>query len=605
MASRIEDYALLGDCETAALVARDGSIDWLCWPRFDSGACFAALLGTPENGRWRMAPLDPHATSTRQYRGDTLILETNFVSSDGEVTVIDFMPLRGSMSDLVRIVRGRRGRVAMRSELLLRFNYGSSLPWVTRMDGGAIRAIAGPDMVIVRSNVPLRGEGLTTVSEFTVGVDETACFVMTHGPSHLPSPPGVDAQKALADTEAFWDTWASRCSYSGEWRGSVMRSLVTLKALTYGPTGGIVAAPTTSLPEQPGGARNWDYRFCWLRDATLTLLALMDAGYYDEARAWRDWLLRAVAGDPADLQIMYGLAGERHLMEWEVPWLPGYERSRPVRVGNAAYGQLQIDVFGEVLDALHQARRHGLTGADGWSLQQALVEYLETVWDQPDRGIWEVRGANQHFTHSKVMAWVALDRAIKTAEQFALEGPLDRWRALREQVHGEVCLRGYNESMNSFVQAYGSTQLDASLLQIPLVGFLSPGDPRVHGTVAAIEQRLIADGLVYRYDSELTDDGLPAGEGAFLACSFWLADNFALLGREDDARRLFEKLLALRNDVGLLAEEYDPRARRMTGNFPQAFSHVALVDTALNLSARSESRGRPAEQRAEVGLADG
>jgi GH15 family glucan-1,4-alpha-glucosidase len=605
MPSRIEDYALLGDCETAALVARDGSIDWLCWPRFDSGACFAALLGTPENGRWRVAPLDPHATSTRQYRGDTLILETNFVSSDGEVIVIDFMPLRGAMSDLVRIVRGRRGRVTLRSELMLRFNYGSSIPWVTRMDGGAIRAIAGPDMVIVRSSVPLRGEGLTTVSEFTVGIDETACFVMTYGPSHLPPPSGVDAHKALADTEAFWEAWASRCSYSGEWRSSVMRSLVTLKALTYRPTGGIVAAPTTSLPEHPGGARNWDYRFCWLRDATLTLLALMDAGYYEEAQAWRDWLLRAVAGDPADLQIMYGLAGERHLMEWEVPWLPGYEQSRPVRVGNAAYGQLQIDVFGEVLDALHHARRHGLTGADGWSLQTALVEYLETVWEQPDRGIWEVRGADQHFTHSKVMAWVALDRAIKTAEQFALEGPLDRWRALREQVHREVCLRGYNESMNSFVQAYGSTQLDASLLQIPLVGFLPPDDPRVHGTVAAIEQRLIADGLVYRYDSELTDDGLPPGEGAFLACSFWLADNFALLGRDDDARRLFEKLLALRNDVGLLAEEYDPRVRRMTGNFPQAFSHVALVDTALNLSARSESRGRPAEQRAEVGLADG
>jgi len=603
--SRIEDYGLLGDCETAALVSRDGSIDWLCWPRFDSGACFAALLGTPENGRWRLAPLDPDTRSTRRYRGDTLILETTFTSSDGEVTVIDFMPLRGPMSDLVRIVRGRRGRVAMRSELLLRFNYGSSIPWVTRLDDGAIRAIAGPDMVIVRSSVPLRGEGLSTVSEFTVGPDETACFVMTYGPSHLPAPPGVDAQKALADTEAFWQAWASRCSYSGEWREPVMRSLVTLKALTYRPTGGIVAAPTTSLPEQPGGSRNWDYRFCWLRDATLTLLALMDAGYIEEAQAWREWLLRAVAGHPADLQIMYGLAGERHLMEWEIPWLPGYEESRPVRVGNAAYGQLQLDVFGEVLDALHHARRHGLTGGDGWNLQKALVGYLETVWDSPDRGIWEVRGAHQHFTHSKVMAWVALDRAIKTAEHFDLDGPLARWRTLRDHIHTEVCTRGFNPSVNSFVQAYGSAQLDASLLQIPLVGFLPPDDPRVVGTVAAVEQRLVADGLVYRYDSELTDDGLPPGEGAFLACSFWLADNLALIGRHDDARHLFEHLLALRNDVGLLAEEYDPRARRMTGNFPQAFSHVALVDTALNLSARRAARGRPAEQRAAVGLEEG
>jgi GH15 family glucan-1,4-alpha-glucosidase len=603
--SRIEDYALLGDCETAALVSRDGSIDWLCWPRFDSGACFAALLGTPENGRWRVAPLDPDTRSTRRYRGNTLILETTFTSSDGEVTVIDFMPLRGPMSDLVRIVRGRRGRVAMRSELLLRFNYGSSIPWVTRLDGGAIRAIAGPDMVIVRSNVPLRGEGLSTVSEFTVGPDETACFVMTYGPSHLPAPSGVDAQKALADTDAFWQAWASRCSYSGEWREPVMRSLVTLKALTYRPTGGIVAAPTTSLPEQPGGSRNWDYRFCWLRDATLTLLALMDAGYIEEAQAWREWLLRAVAGHPADLQIMYGLAGERHLMEWEIAWLPGYEESRPVRVGNAAYGQVQLDVFGEVLDALHHARRHGLTGGDGWNLQKALVGYLETVWDSPDRGIWEVRGAHQHFTHSKVMAWVALDRAIKTAEHFNLDGPLERWRTLRDHIHTEVCVRGFNPSVNSFVQAYGSAQLDASLLQIPLVGFLPPDDPRVVSTVAAVEQRLVADGLVYRYDSELTDDGLPPGEGAFLACSFWLADNLALIGRHDDARHLFEHLLALRNDVGLLSEEYDPRARRMTGNFPQAFSHVALVDTALNLSSRREARGRPAEQRAAVGLEEG
>jgi GH15 family glucan-1,4-alpha-glucosidase len=602
--SRIEDYALLGDCETAALVSRDGSIDWLCWPRFDSGACFAALLGNSEHGCWRLAPRDAQAKSTRRYRGDTLILDTEFTSGDGAVTVTDFMPLRGPMADLVRIVRGRRGRVAMRSEILLRFNYGSSIPWVTRIDEHAVRAIAGPDMVMIRSSVPLRGEGFATVSDFSVGEDEVACFTMTYGPSHRAPPPSVDAQKALADTEAFWNAWAARCSYRGDAPDAVMRSLVTLKALTYAPTGGIVAAPTTSLPEHPGGTRNWDYRYCWLRDATLTLLSLMDAGYFDEAAAWRDWLLRAAAGNPADLQIMYGLAGERHLMEWEVSWLSGYENSRPVRIGNAAYSQLQLDVFGEVLDALHHARLHGLTGDDGWNLQKALVNYLESVWDEPDRGIWEVRGPNQHFTHSKVMAWVALDRAIKTAEQLSLHGPLDRWRSLRARIHREVCERGFNTSMNSFVQAYGSKQLDASLLLIPLVGFLSPTDARVHGTVDAIQRRLVADGLVYRYDSELTDDGLPPGEGAFLACSFWLADNLALIGRRDEARALFEQLVGLANDVGLLAEEYDPRAKRMLGNFPQAFSHVALVDAALNLSARADTLGRPAEQRAEVGLAD-
>ncbi|MGQ0713445.1 MAG: glycoside hydrolase family 15 protein [Gemmatimonadaceae bacterium] len=604
MTARIEDYALLGDCETAALVSRDGSIDWLCWPRFDSGACFAALLGGPEHGRWKLAPRDANATSTRRYRGDTLILDTSFVSGDGAVTVTDFMPLRGPMSDLVRIVRGTRGRVEMRSEILLRFNYGSSIPWVTRMEERAVRAIAGPDMVMIRSSVPLRGEGFATVSEFTVGEDEVACFGMAHGPSHGPPPRGVDAEKALADTEAFWTSWSSRCSYHGEWRDPVMRSLITLKALTYAPTGGIVAAPTTSLPEHPGGKRNWDYRYCWLRDATLTLLSLMDAGYFDEATAWRDWLLRAVAGNPADLQIMYGLGGERHLLEWEVDWLPGYEQSRPVRIGNAAFNQLQLDVFGEVLDALHHARLHGLTGDDGWNLQKALVTYLESVWDKPDRGIWEVRGPDQHFTHSKVMAWVALDRALKTAEQLKLDGPLDRWRALRERIHREVCHHGYDASMNSFVQAYGGTQLDASLLMIPLVGFLPPTDARVRGTVDAIQRRLVADGFVYRYDSQLTDDGLPPGEGAFLACSFWLADNLALMGRRDDARALFERLVSLSNDVGLLAEEYDPRARRMLGNFPQAFSHVALIDAALNLSARVETLGRPAEQRAAVGLAE-
>jgi len=605
MPARIEDYALLGDCETAALVALDGSIDWLCWPRFDSGACFAALLGTPEHGRWRIAPADASARVRRRYRGATLILETDFESADGAVTVIDFMPPRGAASDLIRMVVGRRGRVAMRTDLVFRFDYGSVVPWVSRLEDGALRAIGGPDMVVLRTDVPLRGEGLTTVGEFSVGEGETASFVLTYGPSHLPPPAAVDPATALSETEAFWQDWSRRCTYCGEWEDAVVRSLVTLKALTYHPTGGIVAAPTTSLPEHLGGTRNWDYRYCWLRDATLTLLSLMDAGYYGEAAAWRDWLLRAVAGSPAQLQIMYGLGGERHLREWEVPWLPGYEGSAPVRVGNAAYGQLQLDVFGEVMDALYLARRGGLPASEeGWRLQQALVTYLESIWHRPDEGIWEVRGGRQHFTHSKVMAWVAVDRAVKSAEQFGLGGPLDRWRALRRRIHEEVCQRGFDPARGTFVQAYGSTQLDASLLMIPLVGFLPPSDPRVRGTVAAIERHLTVDGLVLRYDTASTADGLPAGEGAFLACSFWLADNLALLGRRDDARRLFERLLALRNDVGLLAEEYDPRHGRQVGNFPQAFSHVALVDTALNLARAEEAPAPgPAEQRATAGLA--
>jgi GH15 family glucan-1,4-alpha-glucosidase len=601
--ARIEDYALVGDCETAALVARDGSIDWLCWPRFDSGPCFAALLGGPEHGRWRLAPADESARVRRQYRGDTLILETEFATAEGVVAVIDFMPPRGAASDLVRMVVGRRGRVAMRTEVVFRFHYGSVVPWVSRLDDGALQVIAGPDMAVLRTGVPLRGEGLTTVGEFSVAAGETASFVLTYGRSHEPPVAAVDPATALAETEAFWQQWVGRCTYRGEWSEAVVRSLLTLKGLTYRPTGGIVAAPTTSLPEQLGGSRNWDYRFCWLRDATLTLLSLMDAGYYDEAAAWRDWLLRAVAGSPAQLQIMYGIAGERHLREWEVPWLPGYEGSAPVRVGNAAFAQMQVDVFGEVMDALYHARRGGLASSeDGWRLQRALVAYLETVWDRPDEGIWEVRGGRQHFTHSKVMAWVALDRAVKSAEEFGLDGPLDRWRALRGRIHEEVCRRGFDPALGAFVQAYGSKQLDASLLMVPLVGFLPPSDPRVRGTVEAIERQLTVDGLVLRYDTASTADGLPAGEGAFLACSFWLADNLALLGRRDDARRLFERLLALRNDVGLLAEEYDPRVGRQVGNFPQAFSHVALVDTALNLSRAPDDMGRPAEQRAAAGL---
>jgi GH15 family glucan-1,4-alpha-glucosidase len=600
MPARIEDYALLGDCETAALVSRDGSVDWLCWPRFDSGACFAALLGGPEHGRWRIAPADASARVRRRYRENTLILETEFEAADGAVTLIDFMPLRGFNSDLVRMVAGRRGRVAMRTELIVRFDYGSTVPWVTRLDDGSLRAIAGPDMLTLRTDTPLRGEGLTTVGEFAVGAGETAAFVLTYAPSHHVPPAPVDPRAALADTEAFWRTWAGRCSYTGEWSNAVIRSLVTLKALTYRPTGGIVAAPTTSLPEQLGGTRNWDYRYCWLRDATLTLLTLMDAGYYDEAAAWRDWLLRAAAGSPAQLQIMYGLGGERRLPEWTVPWLPGYEGSAPVRVGNAAHGQLQLDVFGEVLDALYHARKGGLpASAEARKLGKALVTYIEEIWEEPDEGIWEVRGERQHFVHSKVMAWVALDRAVKIAEELGTDGALDRWRALRQRIHGDVCRHGFNEELGAFVQAYGSRQLDASLLLMPLVGFLPPDDPRVRGTVEAIERRLMVDGLLHRYDTSTEVDGLPPGEGAFLACSFWLADNYVLLGRRDDARQLFERLLDLRNDVGLLSEEFDSRARRLVGNFPQAFSHVALVDTALNLAHAH----RPAEQRAATGLA--
>jgi GH15 family glucan-1,4-alpha-glucosidase len=488
----------------------------------------------------------------------------------------------------------------MRTECVLRFHYGAIVPWVTACDDGSLRAVAGPDMVLLRTDVPMRGEGLTTVGEFAVAAGERVAFVLTWGPSHHAPPRAVDPHAALADTERFWRGWSGRCKYEGEWTEPVLRSLLTLKALTYRPTGGIVAAPTTSLPERIGGERNWDYRYCWLRDATLTLLAFMDAGYYEEANEWREWLLRAAAGSPSQVQIMYGLAGERHLREWEVPWLPGYDGSRPVRVGNAAHGQLQLDVFGEVMDALHQARLGGLPRSDeAWALQRAFVEHLTSVWQEADEGIWEVRGPRQHFTHSKVMAWVALDRGIAAAEEFAPDVPLARWRALRADIHADVCRKGYDRQLESFVQAYGSKQLDASLLLMPLVGFLPPEDPRVRGTVACIERRLMTDGLVRRYDTAGTDDGLPPGEGAFLACSFWLADNYVLLGRHDDARRLFERLLALRNDVGLLAEEYDPRAGRQLGNFPQAFSHVGLVGTALNLGhAARQHAPRPAEQRA-------
>jgi len=597
--ARIEDYAIIGDCETAALVSRAGSIDWLCWPRFDSGACFAALLGTADNGRWLVTPCDERARVRRQYVPGTMVLETTFDCAGGSVTLTDFMPPRDGKSDLVRIVECTRGRVDMRMELVIRFEYGSLVPWVTRMSDGSLRAIAGPDMLVLRTQVPVHGEKLTTVADFTVAQGERASFVLTHSPSHLNEPRAVDPDTVLRDTQVFWREWSGQCRYDGDWADDIQRSLLTLKSLTYRPTGGIVAAPTASLPEQIGSSRNWDYRYCWLRDATLTLLALMDAGYHDEATAWRDWLLRAAAGSPTQAQIMYGVAGERHLREWDVPWLDGYERSRPVRIGNAAAGQLQLDVFGEVMDALYHARREGHPPVpEAWRLEQALLKHLETVASRPDHGIWEVRGPPQHFTHSKIMAWVAVDRAIKSAEQFRLEAPLDHWRAWRENLRVEICDRGFNASLGSFVQSYGSTNLDASLLLIPVVGFLPPTDPRVQGTVAAIEQRLMSGGLVYRYDSAKTEDGLPPGEGAFLPCSFWLADNFMLMGREADARQLFERLLTLRNDVGLLSEQYDPIAKRQLGNFPQAFSHVALAGTGMTLGG-SRKRERPAKQRAE------
>ena len=594
MPSRIEDYAILGDCETSALVARDGSVDWLCWPRFDSGACFAALLGGPENGRWLVAPREASTRTTRRYRGNTLILETDIETTEGEVTLIEFMPPRGKASDLVRIVVGKRGTVAMRTELIIRFDYGSLVPWVTSREDRTLCAVSGPDMVVLRTPVPLRGEDRKTVGEFTVSAGDTVPFVLTYGPSHFHLPARIDPMAALADTEAFWRDWCSRFVGADEWSEPVLRSLITLKALTYRPTGGIVAAPTTSLPEQLGGPRNWDYRFCWLRDATFTLLALMNGGYHEEARAWQAWLLRTVAGDPSQVQIMYGLAGEHRLTEWEVPWLQGYEGAKPVRIGNAAAEQVQLDIYGEVMDALHHARRRKLAADDaGWMLQQELLKHLETIWAQPDQGIWEVRGGARHFTYSKVMAWVAFDRAIKSVEHFRLPGPVDEWRAIRMKIHDEVCREAFNADVGAFVQSYGSTELDASVLLIPLVGFLPPDDRRVRSTVEAIERRLMVDGFVRRYDPSVSDDGLVGGEGAFLACSFWLADNLVLLGRRDDARRLFQRLLALRNDVGLLSEEYDPRAKRLVGNFPQAFSHVTLVNTAYNLTRA----GKPAEQR--------
>ena len=585
MTGRIEDYALIGDLQAAALVERGGSIDWLCFPRFDSGACFAALLGTPENGRWLLAPTDD-ATPSRRYLHDTLVLETTWEADTGSVRVFDFMPPRGTAPDIVRIVEGVTGRVAMRSELVIRFDYGSIVPWVRR-DGDARLAVAGPDALCFRTPAHTRGEDMRTVSEVTIEEGERVPFVLTWYPSHGTTPQAIDPEVALAETETFWREWNARCKVDlePEWRDLLHRSLMVLKALTYAPTGGIVAAPTTSLPEWIGGIRNWDYRYCWLRDATLTLLALLHAEHVDEAKDWRRWLLRAVAGDPADIQIMYGVAGERRLTEFELPWLPGYEESAPVRVGNAASEQLQLDVFGEVMDALYQARMHGLpTEAPAWQLQKTLLGYLEGIWHEPDEGIWEIRGEPRHFVHSKVMAWVAFDRAVRSVEEQGLQGPADRWRDLRDAIHAQVCERGYDEELGSFVQSYGSQELDASLLLLPLVGFLPASDARLRRTVEAVERELLQDGLVLRYRTHTNDvDGLPPGEGVFLPCSFWLVDCYELLGRHDDAHALFERLVGLSNDVGLLAEEYDPVSKRMLGNFPQAFTHLALVNSAFNV----------------------
>jgi GH15 family glucan-1,4-alpha-glucosidase len=587
MASRIEDYGVIADTQTAALVGRDGSIDWLCLPRFDSGACFAALLGDQGNGHWRIAPAGGVRRVRRRYQGDTLVLETTFETEDGEVRVVDFMVPRLADPDVVRVVEGVRGRVPMRMELRIRFDYGRLTPWVRRV-GDALLAISGPEALLLRTPVSHHGEDRATVADFAVAEGDRLPFTLTWNLSHQKLPDARDPLRALADSRAYWEEWAGQCTYRGQWRDAVMRSLLTLKALTYQPSGGIVAAATTSLPEAIGGVRNWDYRFCWLRDATMTLTSLMAAGYEQEARDWREWLLRAMAGDPPALQIMYGPAGEARLPELELEWLAGYEDSKPVRTGNAAVKQFQLDVYGEVMDALHKARELGIEAHPStWALQRALLEFLEGNWQRPDEGIWEVRGPRRHFTHSKVLAWVAMDRAVKAVTDHGHEGPVERWRQVRDEIHREVCANAYDPDRNTFTQSYGSRELDASLLLMPLVGFLPPGDPRVRGTVEAIERELLEDGFVLRYPTGPAGeavDGLPGREGAFLACTFWLADNYALIGRAPDARRLFQRLLELRNDVGLLAEEYDPASRRQLGNFPQAFSHVPLINTAMHLA---------------------
>jgi glucoamylase len=590
----IEDYAMIGDRLTAALVGRNGSIDWLCLPRFDGAACFAALIGHRGNGHWQIAPTVEAAHVTRAYHDRTMVLETLFETPQGAVALIDFMVPGLPSSHIIRLVQGRRGHVGMSMRMALRFDYGISIPWVTKLPasiGPGLMAIAGPELVVLRTHAKLQGKDMTTVSDFTVRAGETVAFQLSHGPSHLDPPAALDPEAALRDTEAYWRDFSGRSRVSTMlsshpvWAPAVSRSLLTLKALTYAPTGGIVAAPTTSLPEQLGGARNWDYRYCWLRDATLVLFALMGAGYSEEAVQWRDWLQRSIAGSAAQIQIMYGLSGERRLDEWEAPWLDGYQGAKPVRIGNAASGQVQLDVYGEVLECLHQARHHGLhPPSHGWALQRGIVEHLSAIWSEPDEGMWEVRGGARHFTFSKIMAWVALDRMIKDATRHHLSGDLAQWRALREQVRTEILTHGVDRERNCFVQSSGKKSLDASLLLVPSVGFLPANDALVRGTVAAIEQDLLVGGFVQRYQTGSGVDGLTGGEGAFLACTFWLADAYAMQGRQRDAEALFERLLSLRNDVGLLAEEYDPVARRQVGNFPQAFSHVALVGTALGLS---------------------
>ncbi|HEU4684910.1 MAG TPA: glycoside hydrolase family 15 protein [Nitrospira sp.] len=585
----LEDYALIGDTHTAALVGNNGSIDWLCLPRFDSAACFASLLGGHQHGRWLIAPAAHVTGRERRYRAGTLVLETDYFTEDGAARLIDCMPIRGRLPEVIRVVEGLRGSMRMRMELIMRFDYGAVVPWVRNIEG-VLHAVAGPDALCLRT--PVRTEGRVdgeqrrTVAEFTVDAGERVPFVLQWHPSHDPLPPRVDADRALEATTGWWQDWSNHCTHSGPWHDVVIRSLVTLKALTYEPTGGIVAAPTTSLPERLGGRRNWDYRYCWIRDSTFALYALLTSGYKKEAVAWRDWLLRAVAGDPSKLQIMYGVSGERRLTELELSWLPGYEGSSPVRVGNAAWRQSQLDVFGELMDTLHTARRVGVeTSEHAWAVQRHFLDYLEHAWDQPDEGIWETRGPKQQFVHSKVMAWVAVDRAVRDSERYGLPGDRDRWSRLRALIHAEVCAKGYDASRRTFVQSYGSRHLDSSLLLMPLVGFLPPSDERIRGTVQAIERELMQEGFLLRYSPD-TPDGLPPGEGVFLACSFWLADTYVLLGEMDKARRLFERLVGLRNDVGLLSEEYEPQARRMLGNFPQALSHLSLVNTAYNLSRK-------------------
>ena len=592
MASKIEDYALIGDCETAALVNRDGSIDWLCWPDFSSTACFASLLGTQKNGYWQICPAGDGWKTSRKYRDHTLILETIFENEAGCVRLIDFMPIREHNSDVVRIVEGVRGSMNLTMALALRFDYGRTVPWVTAIDDG-IRAVAGPSVAVLHASVPVHGEDLHTVAEFTISQGERVWFTLTWGESFKPDPPPIDAEQALKDTGKFWTRWSSQLKYKGEYAGAVERSLITLKAMTFRPTGGLVASVTTSLPESIGSTRNWDYRYCWLRDTTFTLLALTTAGYFEEAVAWQDWLLRAIAGSPDQVQIMYGLKGERQLVEWQVDWLPGYENSCPIRIGNAAAGQLQIDIYGELLDTFYHALRGmGRHTVDDFRALMLLLDHLETIWQRPDEGIWETRGRREQFTYSKMMAWVAFDRAILIAKHLGCDAPIEKWQKLRDTIHDEICRKAFNKQKNSFVQFYGAQQLDAALLLMPIVGFLPATDPRVRGTIEAIERELMPAGLVLRYDTTKSPDGLPPGEGVFLACSFWMVSCLKALGRASDAHKLFDRLLSLTNDLGLLSEEYDIDRKRLVGNFPQAFSHISLVNAAFDLERKEDPHQR-------------